>query len=243
MDKRTGSSFWGGRFSYTWSLMEDNQWGQNTAFSGRVAAPQNFYDTEAEYARSILDSPHRIILAPIVRLPSPRTGRWLHALLGDWTASAIVELVSGAPATAYLSAGASESNLGLFGGRQRPNAIGLTVETVGSDTERVASEGQAGARWFDAAAFENPGAGRYGTLSRTDARGRYQFRKNIDAVLTKRISFGDRVDGQVRIEVINLTNTPKFGPAQVDVDRSSYGRIQTQRGFSRIWQLSVRVTY
>jgi hypothetical protein len=38
------------------------------------AAAQNNYDLDAEYATSIYDSPHRIILAPIVPLPGRRSG-------------------------------------------------------------------------------------------------------------------------------------------------------------------------
>src|SRR2546430_10454445 len=41
------------------------------SYSVRTATPQNNYDLEAEYATSIYDSPHRIILAPIVNLPGP----------------------------------------------------------------------------------------------------------------------------------------------------------------------------
>ena len=51
---------------------------------------------------------------------------------------AIVEMVSGSPLNAVLSSGTSDSNLGLFGGRQRPNLIG-DPNTTGSDDQRVSS--------------------------------------------------------------------------------------------------------
>ena len=105
---------------------------------GATATPQNNYDLDAEYGTSIYDSPHRIILAPIVQLPESRRARRAlkYALAGGWNASAIVELVSGSPLNAVLSAGASDANLGLFGGRQRPNLIG-DPNTSGSDDDRV----------------------------------------------------------------------------------------------------------
>ena len=120
---------WGGRYSYTWSRLEDNQFGEDSAYQTRTATPQNVYDLDAEYGISNFDSPHRIILAPIVRFPTPARNA---LLLGGWTASAIVELVSGSPLNAVMSEGVSDANLGLFGGRQRPNASG-DPNTRGSD--------------------------------------------------------------------------------------------------------------
>ena len=83
-----------------------------------------------------------------------------------------------------MSAGASESNLGLFGGRQRPNLIG-DPNTDGSDTDRVVYEGNEDARYFDSGAFANPGVGTFGNAPRTDGDARYQFRKNVDLVIAK----------------------------------------------------------
>ncbi len=48
---------------------------------------------------------------------------------------------------------------------------------------------------------------------------------------------------QVRIEILNATNTPNFAGAPAFVDLSSYGRITSQVGFSRVWQFSFRVSF
>ncbi len=138
----------------------------------------------------------------------------------------MVELVSGSPLNAVMSAGASDSNLGLFGGRQRPNAIG-DPNTDGSDTERVVFEGNEDARYFDSAAFANPGVGTYGNAPRTNGDARYQFRKNVDLVIAKDTTiFGNHV-GQVRFEILNLTNTVKFrgfSGANNAIDSTGFGR-------------------
>ena len=77
---------------------------------------QNVYEHDAEYSISNFDSPHWIILAPLVRFPDPAR----HArLLGGWTASAIVELVSGSPLNAVMSGEISDANRGLFGQTSR----------------------------------------------------------------------------------------------------------------------------
>ncbi len=236
LDKRLGRQWWGGRYSYTWSRLEDNQFGEDSAYQTRTSIPQNVYDLDAEYSISNFDSPHRILLAPIVRF-----GTSTHVLKGGWTASAIVELVSGSPLNAVMSAGASDANLGLFGGRQRPNASG-DPNTSGSDADRVSSADHAAARWFNAGAFQNPGAGRYGNAPRTDGDARYQFRKNIDLVVAKNTRFAGNQTGQIRFEILNLTNTAKFNGSSAGnaIDTSSFGRITSQRGFMRIWQLSFR---
>ena len=163
LNKRTGGGHWGGRFSYTLSSTKDNQFAESNIYAFRTATPQNNYDLEAEYGTSIYDSPHRIILAPIVRFPSPANQKSAaYALAGGWNLSAVVELVSGGPLNAVLSQGTSDANLGLFGGRQRPNLVGDPT-TSGSDNDRVASADHAAARFFQASAYANPEVGRTAT--------------------------------------------------------------------------------
>lgn len=243
LDKRlTGR--WGGRLSYTLSQTKDNQFGESSTYQNRTATPQNNYDLDAEYGISNFDSPHRIILAPMVRFPEASgSNRAARMLLGGWSASAIVELVSGSPLNAVLSPGASEANLGLLGGRQRPNLVG-DPNTSGSDDERVAASGQASARYFNAGAFANPGRGTYGNAPRANGDARYQFRKNFDISIAKDVAFAGSHKAQVRFELLNLSNTAKFrGIDSNAIDASAFGRITSQAGFMRIWQLSFRYTF
>ena len=245
LDKRTGSSVWGGQLSYTFSSTKDNQWGQDTSFASRQASPQNNFDIEeGEYGRSIFDFPHRITLAPIVRIPGPGEDRPLaHAIFGGWSASAAVQLASGGPLNVVASDGRSNANLGLLGARQRPNLVG-DPNTSGSDLDRVASAGQGSARWFDASAFADAGPGQFGNSPRSNGDARYQFRKNVDFVLTKDTPVGAGAIAQVRFEILNLTNTPKFrGISSTSFNSSTFGRVNQQVGFMRIWQISFRLTY
>jgi hypothetical protein len=238
LDKRVATRGWGGRLSYTWSNTRDNQFGETNTYASTTAVPQDFYDLDAEYGVSNFDSPHRIILAPIYRIPGPTTGR-AALLLGGWTTSAIVELVSGAPLNATLSAGTSNTALGLLGGRQRPNVV-ADPNISGSDEEKVDTAITPGARWFNRGAFANPGGGQYGNAPRTLDDARLQFRKNLDIVVAKDTRFAGGQTAQIRFELLNLTNTPKFGGAVNTTDTATFGRITTQRGFMRIWQISLR---
>ena len=246
LDKRTGGGWWGGRFSYTFSSTKDNQFAQETGFAGNEEDfAQNWYDVvDGEYGTSLFDSPHRIIMAPIVRIPGPGEDRPLaNALFGGWSMSAIVELVSGAPLSTVTSSGLSNSNLGLLGGRQRPNLVS-SPGTSGSDADRAATGNNAGALWFNSAAFADAGPGQYGNAPRTISDSRYQFRKNIDFVLAKNTDVGGGAIAQIRFEILNLTNTPKFGGlGNVEFNNSQFGVIDSQVGFMRIWQISFRLSY
>ena len=97
---------------------------------------------------------------------------------------------------------------------------------------------------WSAGAFEDPGVGQFGTAPRTIGVSRYQFRKNVDLVVTKDTRFG-RQSLQVRLELLNLTNTAKFNGSSAgnSVDLDSFGRITSQRGFMRIWQFSFRYAF
>jgi hypothetical protein len=240
LDKRT-TGWWGGRFSYTLSRMEDNQFGESSTYQNRTAEPQNVYDLDAEYGISHFDSPHRIILAPIVKIPNRGgSARWI---TDGWGLSAVVELVSGSPLNAVMSSGVSTANLGLFGGRQRPNLTG-DPNTSGSDDERVAFQGNETARYFAANAFTNPGRGQYGTAERAIGDARYQFRRNVDLVIDKDTNLFGSHSAKIRFEILNLTNTAKFrGIDNNAIDAGTFGRITQQAGFMRIWQLSFRYSF
>ena len=50
----------------------------------------------------------------------------------------------------------------------------------------------------------------FGNALRSNSDARYQFRKNVDFVLAKDTDLGGGAVAQVRLEILNLTNTPKF---------------------------------
>ena len=64
-------------------------------------------------------------------------------------------------------------------------------------------------------------------------------------VFSKETRLGGGQSGEVRFEILNLTNTAKFGNESTNnaIDNSSFGRISTQAGFMRIWQLTFRYKF
>ena len=64
-------------------------------------------------------------------------------------------------------------------------------------------------------------------------------------VLAKDTRFGANQIGEIRFEILNLTNTAKFGNDATNnaIDTAAFGRVATQAGFMRIWQLSFRYRF
>ncbi len=63
-------------------------------------------------------------------------------------------------------------------------------------------------------------------------------------VLAKAVALAGTRQAEVRVEIVNLTNTPKFFWVDSNaVDNAAFGRISGQAGFMRIVQLSVRYRF
>ncbi len=234
---------WGGRINYTWSRLEDNQFGEGNSYSDTNGNAQNAYDLDAEYALSLLDVPHKLVFSPIVELPFGEGKRWAQSgvgnvLLGGWTLSSIVAFESGFP----IAVSNNSNNLSsAFFRMQRPNLSGDPA-TSGSREDRFYFNGNPGV-WLDSAAFSNPGAFVLGTAPRTLDNARTPHRNNWDFVASKEVKLVGKARGQIRIEVLNVTNTVKTrGPNSV-FGSSSFGRVTSQRGFMRLTQLMFRMSF
>jgi hypothetical protein len=245
LDKRL-SAGWGGRFNYTWSNLKDNQYGESNYYqSNRTGAPQNNYDLEAEYATSLLDMPHRFVFTPIVELPFGEgkrwgTGRVADLLIGGWAFSSTIMLESGFPQPTRYSQSTSQTRLGTFGNVElRPNAANGDPNTAGDWEDRVTSANP----WADRDGYAQPAPGQFGNMERTDPRIRSPFRKNVDFALNKSFRTGGNTRADLRIEVLNATNTPKFTAYEVRLDQPNYGLITSQAGFSRITQVMLRFSF
>src|SRR5581483_5343426 len=168
---------WGGRVSYTYSVLKDNQWGESNFYSATAGLPMNnynyyaaapacqagqqfttaCYDPMAEYGYGILDVPHRIIVAPMVELPFGRgkplanKGGIAEWVLGGWTIASITTWQAGFP----LNVAQSNPN-SILGGNltARPNEVsGAGLSTSGSYEDRLASADHPTATWINPAAF------------------------------------------------------------------------------------------
>ncbi|MEW6320526.1 MAG: TonB-dependent receptor [Acidobacteriota bacterium] len=246
------SDGWGGRVNYTFSRLTDNQFGETNFFSTTGSAnAQDANNLDAEYARGLLDVPHKLVIAPIVELPFGAGKRWATGslathLLGDWTLSAIISFESGFP-TSFNTATGSQ----IFTLTRRPNLTGGPTETDGSRSDRITPAAGAGCvtgdcgigAWLDPAGFAQPGTFELGTAPRTLPGVRTPHRNNVDFVAAKSIRFAGSARGQIRLEVLNLTNTVKVRGPNTTVGSATFGRITAQSGFQRMLQLMFRATF
>jgi hypothetical protein len=233
------SNGWGGRVNYTYSRLEDNQFGESNFFSRNSTEAQNAYDIDAEYSIVILDVPHKITLAPIFQLPFGEGRRWANSgaaawILGDWTLTSIISIESGFP----ISVNANTNTTQIFTRMQRVNPGTGDPETSGSDQDRYEP-----GLWLNSAGFSLPAAFTLGTMPRNIDELRTPARNNIDFVASKDMRFGSNVRGQVRLEVINLTNTPKVRGPITTLGSSTFGSIAVQSGFMRMTQLMFRLNF
>jgi hypothetical protein len=259
---------WAGRFSYTYSVMKDNQVGESNFYTNNgVGGPVNNYNYDAtlpacggslsrvdkysqkcfdplvDYTNSVLDVPHRVILAPIVRIPSPaaKTGlaNWLGA---GWTAAAIFNIQSGYP----IGVSQSNSTSNLLGNGQRPNLVqGVDLATAGDQAARLASADHPSAAWLNAAAFATAAANTFGNAPRVITDVRTPIQTETDLSVAKNFSLAGARQVQVKIEVINLFNQVQVRGNQMNTTQgnSAFGTIVSQGGFMRTTQIMFRYSF
>ena len=243
LDKRI-SHGWGGRINYTYSRMKDNQFGECNGYSATNGNMANAYDLDAEYSIGLLDVPHKIVFSPIIELPFGEGKRWAQsgvgaAILGDWTISSIIAFESGFP----FSVANSSNTLSAYGFLvQRPNLTGSSLETSGNREERLYAPPGSPNTWLDLNGFVHPGFA-LGSAPRTLTDVRTPHRNNWDFVASKDVSMGGSRRAQIRLEVLNVTNTVKADAPNTSFGAAAFGRVSRQRGFMRLTQLMFRLSF
>lgn len=266
--KRTNGGF-GGRFSYTYSRLEDNQFGEQNFYSNGGAVGNGFgttnnynfmswmpectttnaaacYNPDAEYAVSLLDVPHRVIIAPMIELPFGKGKRFgadnnvLDMIAGGWTVSAAINLQAGFPVAVQQS-----DNTGIFTGYQRPNLVsGVDLSTPGSFEDRLASADHPTATWVNPAAFALAPAYTLGNAPRTITDVRSPSQYNVDAAFIKDMRFGGK-SAQFKLEVLNLMNRVNVRSlnGRNTFGNANFGQTAVQAGFMRIMQFMFRFSF
>lgn len=239
--ERRISGGWGGRVNYTWSRLDDNQFGESNTFSNRSATPLDNFNLDAEFSRSLLDAPHRLNLALTYELPFGDGKRWLNQpglvdlLLGGWAVSTVGSYQSGFPLQVFQAS----NNSGLLGSGQRPDIVSgadpqLTTNASGSYDASCQC-----VRWVNPAAWTAASAFTFGDAPRIDTRVRTPGKKNTDLAIQKTQRVGDK-DVMVRFEIINLFDDPNWLGPETGFGRSTFGQIREVGGFPRLLQILVR---
>jgi trimeric autotransporter adhesin len=250
------TGLWGGSFSYTYSRLNDNQFGESNYYASAPGLQNNYtvipgsayYNPNLEYGRSLLDSPHKIVIAPTVTLPFGSGRKFLSnsqlgdMLLGGWSISVAATLQSGFPLG--VSQTLLTSNTFLFGGTPRPNIVpGQSFLTSGDITDRIT--GNVGDNlYYNKGAFATTAANQFGNAPRTLPGAYSPWRDNVDLSVSKRVRTGGQTAAIVRLEVLNMFNIVQWAaPASSAFGDSSFGQITTQANNMRMVQFTFRFQF
>jgi trimeric autotransporter adhesin len=227
--------------SFTWSRNNDSSFATaNSIQSPGFTAPQNVYNLEAEYSRSVTDTPYRFVAGILYDLPFGHgqrfsTGnRWTDEIVGGWQYNVLPTFRSGFPVAVYQSSNPNSTVAG--NGVQRPNLVsGTHLGTGGSLYDRLNS-------YINSAAFTASPAFTFGDAPRTlSLRG--PGYANWDMSLFKNVLIRERFNVQFRAQAFNTFNTPLFGGPNTAFGSSNFGTITSQANFPRYLQLGLHIKY
>ncbi len=180
------------------------------------STPFDLANRKLNYARSDFDRTHVLQADGIWELPFARGKRdWASQIVGGWQIMASMRLTSGRPFTVYSGAttvsnivqtpancnGCQKSDGSLF-----DDATGIKFYL--NDAER--------------AHYSIPGPGEFGHTGRNFLSGPGAF--NMDLGLLKRIYWKEKLNFEVRADMINVTNTPTFGFPTATFTSTVFGR-------------------
>jgi hypothetical protein len=194
--------------------------------------PQNVYDAGLEKAPSSFDHRHRFTVNAVYDLPFARGSKGpVHYLLGDWRASGILVIQSGAPFTVNLSSANDVANIGLIGGNnvERPNVV--ADPNGGAKTP---------AAWFNTAAFQLPAQYNFGNAGRNIVVG--PGLANLDLSLQKEWGLRENRTLQFRFDAFNALNHPNFNLPGRIFGASDFGVITSAQD-ARELQVALRLMF
>ena len=234
---------WSTRLNYTFSVRQDNQFGEGNAFvTGAQPSPIDNYDLDREFGYSLLDTPHRLNISGTIELPFGAGKRWLAhggvlgAIVGGWAVSAVGFYQSGFPIAVFQNS----NNSGLIGSGQRPNVVpGVDPRLPGGlDYDATCRC----IRWLNPAAWSAAPAFTFGDAPRVDARVRTPLRRNWDIAVQKTHPIGG-TRLTIRAEVINAFDDPALSGPRLGHGLGTFGQILNVGGFPRTLQLMARVAW
>jgi hypothetical protein len=256
------SGVWGGTFSYTYSRLQDNQWGESNYYSNSpgiqnaytVIPGSEYYNPDQEYGRSLLDSPHKLVLAPTVMLPFGAGHKFLansrigDLLLGGWSVTPVVTIQSGFPIG--ITQNVTTTNTFLFGGNgvigslPRPNVVpGQDPLAAGDITDRISANPKDNL-YLNPAAFAIAPANQFGNAPRMLPGVLSPWRNNLDLSVSKTVNTAGQTAATVRLEVLNLFNIVQWAaPASSAFGNSSFAQITNQANNMRMVQFTFRFAF
>ncbi len=224
---------------YTYSYGMEQDWWMNE------------YDPEPTWRPQNDIRPHRFVWTAIYQLPFGKGRRWvtsspLQHIVGGWQTSWVYQFQTGAPV--------EWGNRFFYGDPEKD-----LPKILNSDESRKKDMKQ----WFDPSiTWKGPDdapAGFVGFEGRSAAQpGSYTARvfpfhrsswfrgdgiRNWDVKLKRNFQITESLRASFDVDLLNATNHTNWDNPNTDPTSSSFGRVSTQRGLSRIVQLNLRIDF
>jgi hypothetical protein len=238
--------------SYTISKATDNSSAGRNNWVGTLGNgnPQQLDRLNLEHSISANDAPQRLALAVVVELPVGRKqwiggdmNRILNGAVGGWSLATIITEQSGLP----MAIGMSSPQ--LANGTQRPNVVcpqlktGLSMDTVARNWQTAGNQGSPA--FLNASCFGDPGDQNPGNAPRYFSSLRVNGIHNVDMNIYKSFVPREGMKLDVRAEMFNFFNHPRFGQPNSFVGDPAFGTINSDGGgyTPRAFQFGLRFEF
>jgi Carboxypeptidase regulatory-like domain/TonB dependent receptor len=194
--------------------------------NGGIATPA---DPKLSEGPAGFDRKHSFVTSFVWDIPFARnSNRLVRWILDGWQMSGIFSRQSGTP----INLTASGALLRAPGNTQRPvlNGEPEVFGTIGP-----------GSLYFDTSVFAAPPVNAFSSLTR-NASIRGPGYTNLDGSLFKRFRFTERIGGELRVDALNVTNTPNFNNPEGGFGNAQFGQVTSAFG-ERLVRFGARVTF
>jgi hypothetical protein len=234
--------------SYTISKATDDSSAGRNNWVGSLGAgiPQQLDRLNLEHSIGASDTPQRLAIAAVVDLPIGRKqwiggnmNRVLDGFVGGWSLATIVTEQSGQPMSLSMS------NARLANGTQRPQVVCSQLKT-GTSMHSVALDWQNQVKtYLNANCFADPGDQTPGNAPRYFSGLRVDGIHNMDLNIYKSFVPKEGMRIEVRAEMFNFTNHPRFGQPNSAVGDPLFGTITSDAPgeMPRSFQFGVRFEF
>jgi Carboxypeptidase regulatory-like domain/TonB dependent receptor-like, beta-barrel len=223
-------------FAYTWAKSTDSKSAAAgigaSGFNGWQGFLNN-HDPERDHGLSDFDVDHRLVGSFVYNLPFGNGERFAgdatgvkNAVVGGWQVNGIYTWQRGFPITIQAV------DKGSLNDSFNANRADLVGDPSGFDGSVE--------KWFNTAAFAQPGSGQFGTSGRNILRG--PGVNNLDFSLFKNFDLRAGMQVQFRFESFNFLNHPQFNRPDTQIANSTFGVLNSARP-GRINQLGLKFTF
>jgi hypothetical protein len=220
-------------------------------------------DKGLDYMRSSQDQTHRFVFNSIYDLPFGNGRRYLSSsngfvdrVINGWTVGSIVVWATRPP---WFIA-SNRATVNQFNAANNPaQLLGISFEEfkrnvgifrhptgiyfINPDLLTIATNSSGGfvSSQIKPGLLGAPAAGEFGNFPMNSLNGPRYF--NIDASLVKRVAITETVKFELKTTFINVLNNPNFVYNGQNFDSTSFGRITTTSGNSRVVHFTAKVTW